>query len=111
MAVAGGDLEASTREADGAVGSPLGAADLGAEGASEVLAAGAFPPHIGACKVALKGGTAELGMEGAMVLALDPGLGGPIEQIERKFFSSSTPSSIAIRRPSTLAQKISCLAF
>ena len=54
-------------------------------------------------------GLADLGVELAVVLVLDPGLRRLVE--ERPSVRSGTCSSMAISRPSTGPQNASCLAF
>jgi hypothetical protein len=80
--VGGGDLEAHPLHGDGTVALALLARDLHAEGPPEGLGAGAVAADVGAFEVALKRRLAELTVDRAVVLLLDPRLGGPVEQLQ-----------------------------
>ena len=106
--VASRDFEPAPLEADRAVTAALRAIDLGAEGAAEILTARARPADVRAGQIALERCTAELAMHAAVIFQLDPRLGRRVQALEREV---GLASSIGSNRPSTWAQKTSCLAF
>jgi hypothetical protein len=53
VAIARGDLQALTGEADGAVGTALAAFNFDAKGGAQVIAARALAPDVGSLQVAL----------------------------------------------------------
>ena len=83
-AVRGGDLEADSFDGDGAVAASLFARDLGPERATQGIGAGALASDGGPAQVPGERALADLRVLLALVLLLDPGLRGGVEQIERE---------------------------
>ncbi len=77
--IAGRDLEALPGDRDRAVALALHAPLLGGEGEPERLAGGACTADVGALGEAVERGLASLGVDGAVVLHLDPRLGGVVQ--------------------------------
>ena len=81
-AVRRGQLEAHAFDRGGAVAAALHAGDLGAEAAAELVGARALAADGGAAEVALERRLLDLAVLLAVVLVLDPGLRGGVEQLE-----------------------------
>src|SRR5258708_4619505 len=83
-AIRGGDLEAHAAGGDSAVAAPLGAGDLHPERTAKRVGARAFASYARPAQVALERRLLDLAVELAVVLLLDPGLRGGVEEIERE---------------------------
>src|SRR5277367_4534634 len=81
-AIGRGHLEAHPLHREGAVTAALSAGDFHAEGTPERRGARTLAADVGAFEVALEGSLAELAVESAVILLLDPRLGRPVEQFE-----------------------------
>src|ERR1700683_3989635 len=84
MAVLVRRLESAALDDDGSVALALGASLGSGEGELERHAFGTGPHHRGAGEETIEGRLADLRMELAVVVGLDPGLGGLVEHGERK---------------------------
>jgi len=84
MAITVWRLETTALDDDGSVALALGASLGSGEGEFERRAVRTGPHHRGAGEEAIERRLADLGMELAVVVGLDPGLGGLIEHGERK---------------------------
>jgi len=80
VAVAVRDLEPAALEADGAVRAALGAGDVTAEGVPQRRRRRARTAHVGSGEEAAQRGLAGLGVDGVVVLHLDPGLRRLVQQ-------------------------------
>lgn len=109
VAIARGDLEAPAGQAHGAIAAAQAASALDAKGAQQFGRRGTGTREVGAGEIARQRRLSDLGVVGAMVFLLDPGLGGFIEQGEGQ--PRLSPSSMAMRRPSMRPRNDSCLAF
>jgi len=109
MAVAGRHLETAPLDDDGAVALALHALIGTREGEAQRIAVRTRPRHLWAGEEARNGGFADLGMDLAVVLVLDPGLRRLVEDRKREI--GDNPPALAISRPSTGPQNASCLAF
>ncbi len=81
-AIGGGHLVADALDGDGAVAESLLTRDLHPEGAPERVAGWAGPDKTRSGETALERSLLGLAVETALVLLLDPGLGGNVEQLE-----------------------------
>jgi hypothetical protein len=81
-AIGGGNLIANAGEGKGAVAAALLAGDLHAEDTPELVTRWAGAAHSRACEPAVEWGLAGLIVYTTVVLLLDPGLGGAVEQLE-----------------------------
>src|SRR5215469_12949297 len=77
-------FEAVSLEADRAVGPPLHAAHLGAEGAAQDFRWGTFAADIGTGAIALKRRASHLAVARVVVVKLDPGVRRSVEQLQRQ---------------------------
>jgi hypothetical protein len=85
VAITRGDLEAGAGQTHRAIGAPLAARHLDPEcGPQFRRRIRAVATDIGAGQIARQRGGVDLGMARAVILLLDPGLGGLIEQVERQ---------------------------
>ena len=110
LPVAARDLEALALQAHRAVAAPLGAGDFHAEGCAQGLAVRAFTQHAGTLEEARQRGAAQFGVLTALVLLLDPGGGGAVEQFERELLHALEHGHQAAleQRPEVLLLTVLC---
>src|SRR6185437_13732431 len=84
MSITGGDLEALTLEAYGAIGAALSAFDLDAERCAQRIAPRGLTCHGGACQIPIERCRADLAVHRAVVLLGDPRLSSEVQLIERE---------------------------
>ena len=82
--VARRDLEALPVQGHGTVGAPLASWHLDAKRVGEHRGGGTVAAHVGAGQIARERRGADLAVQRAVILLLDPGLGRLIEQFERE---------------------------
>jgi hypothetical protein len=82
--VARRDLEALPVQGHGAVGAPLAPWHLDAERVGERRGCGTVAAHVGAGQIARERRGADLAVQRAVILLLDPGLGRLVEQFQRE---------------------------